>query len=184
MTYCNTDREFQYSCVMKTVFVLRHGKSDWKASYGSDFERPLAKRGVRAAGQMGRFMTRTEQVPEKILSSTAVRARRTADLAIEAGEWPCPAEYVESLYGATAASALDLIRSQADEYSSLLIVGHQPTLSDLIAELSGGSWVRFPTAALVRIDFGVESWDLVAPSEGELIWLVTPKLLASAGQAV
>ena len=166
---------------MKQIFILRHAKSDWKASFDSDYERPLAKRGVKAARMMGRFMRRTDQVPEKVLSSSAIRARATAELAIEAGDWQCQTDYLDSLYGATAASILELIRSQDEGISSLLIIGHQPTLSELIAELAGGAGVRFPTAALARIDFAVEAWDPLRPGDGELISLVTPKLLASAG---
>lgn len=166
---------------MKHLFIFRHAKSDWKASFESDHERPLAKRGVKAARLMGRFVERTDQVPEQVLSSTAVRARRTADLAIEAGSWQCQVEYVDSLYGATTLSSIALVQAQDDSLSSLMIVGHQPTLSELIAELSGGSWVRFPTAALARIDLATESWEQIRGGDGELVSLVTPKLLISAG---
>ncbi len=72
---------------MKKVFVLRHGKSDWHAEYGPDHDRPLAPRAVAAAERMGRFLSESAQIPAKVLSSTAVRARHTAELAMSAGRW-------------------------------------------------------------------------------------------------
>lgn len=161
---------------MKTVLVLRHGKSDWGADHGSDHDRPLAKRGHRAAARIGRFVRRAGQIPDLVLSSTAVRAWRTAELAMEAGQWDCPLEGDPDLYGARAPSVLDMIRDQDDAITSLLLVGHQPTWSELVALLSGAV-TRFPTAALARIDFAVDTWTEVQAHAGTLIWLVTPKLL-------
>ena len=67
---------------MKSVILFRHGKSDWNASYGSDHERPLSKRGVHAAMRMGRFLAEKNQIPDLVISSTALRAQSTAKLAI------------------------------------------------------------------------------------------------------
>ena len=162
---------------MTTLFVLRHGKSDWRASYETDHLRPLAERGVAAAQQMGRFVSASGQVPERVISSSAVRARTTAELAIAAGQWQCPAVYTDALYGASVASVIDLVRSEKEATSSLLLVGHQPTWSELISDLVGGATVHFPTAALARIDFATDRWVEIASASGTLRWLVTPKLL-------
>jgi phosphohistidine phosphatase len=168
---------------MKTVLVLRHGKSDWQAGYGSDHDRPLAKRGIVAADIMGRFLTRNKQEPAKIFSSTAVRARSTAELAMIAGHWECAVEYTEALYGASVPAVIDLLRMENDALSSLLLVGHQPTWSELIQDLTGGASVRFPTAALARIDFEIDRWRDVESGIGALRWLVTPKILEQSGIA-
>ena len=166
---------------MKAVFVLRHGKSDWDANYGSDHDRPLAKRGIAAAELMGRFLKYNEQVPGKVLCSTAVRARSTAELAMAAGQWQCPAAYTDTLYGATVSAVIDLLQMEDDAILSLLLVGHQPTWSELIGDLTGGTSVRFSTAALARIDFDVDRWRDVQTGAGTLRWLVTPKLLKQSG---
>ena len=71
---------------MKTLLVMRHAKSDWGAPLGDDHERPLADRGVKAARRMGCFLTDSGSVPQLVISSTAVRARTTAELAAEPGE--------------------------------------------------------------------------------------------------
>ena len=168
---------------MKTVLVLRHGKSDWQASYGSDHDRPLAERGIAAAELMGRFLTRNGQEPARILSSTAVRARSTAELAMITGDWGCPVEYSEALYGASVPGIIDLLKMEDDDLSSLLLVGHQPTWSELIQDLTGGSSVHFPTAALARIDFEIDRWRDIGSATGILRWLVTPKILRQSGFA-
>ena len=173
--------QMQYSLDMKSIVVMRHGKSDWNTDYASDHDRPLATRGAEAAALMGRFLSRINQQPAEIISSTAVRARATADLAAAAGHWQCPTTYTESLYGATVPEVLDLLRAADDETSSVLVVGHQPCWSALIAELTGGGSIRFPTAALARIDLDIDGWSQVREYTGALRWLVTPKLLQRAG---
>ena len=72
---------------MKTLFLYRHGKSDWDADYYGDYNRPLAKRGKKAADLMGRFLQATRQVPDVIISSGALRAWTTVIRSIEAGAW-------------------------------------------------------------------------------------------------
>jgi phosphohistidine phosphatase len=166
---------------MKSLLILRHGKSDWNAGQSTDHERPLADRGIAAAKLMGRFLTQRGQEPAKVISSTAVRARDTADLAINAGDWKCDSRLTDTLYGASVATVLDLLAKEDDAVPSLLLVGHQPTWSELIADLTGGTSVRFPTAALARIDFEVDRWDEIQSGCGTLRWLVTPKLLQPSG---
>ena len=58
----------------------------------------------------------------------------------------------------------------------VMLVGHEPSWSELIGELVGGAEVRFPTAAMARINFDVDSWDRIRRDHGELAWLVKPKL--------
>lgn len=169
---------------MKSLFILRHGKSDWHAAYGTDHDRPLAKRGIAAAEMMGRFLTHKRQVPDGVLSSSAVRARRTAELAVEAGQWECPLTCLDLLYGASVSDVVNLLMQQPDSASALMLVGHQPTWSELIADLTGGSAVHFPTAALARIDLEIDRWREVRAGEGVLRWLVTPKLLQERGREV
>ena len=75
---------------MRSLYVLRHAKSDWDASYGVDFDRPLSERGVRAADLIGRFLASIDEAPDHVIASTAERARRTVELAVEAGDWTSP----------------------------------------------------------------------------------------------
>jgi phosphohistidine phosphatase len=161
---------------MLRLLIMRHAKSSWDDGSPNDHERTLAPRGVRAAATMGRFLSATDNVPDQVISSTAVRARRTVELAAEAGGWTCPTSCVRDFYGADPHSVLDLLSARG-EASKILVAGHEPTWSGLVAVLTGGGRVRMPTAAVACVDFGCDQWSLVAPGNGELRWLVTPKLL-------
>jgi len=163
---------------MKTILVLRHAKSDWNAASGSDHERPLNARGRRAAECMGRFLARVGRVPDGVVSSSAVRARTTVDLASEAGDWGRPILSEPALYETHPDGVLALARTLTDEWASVLLAGHEPTSSAFTGRCVGAASLRFPTAALARIDFDVESWSQVDFGRGRLIFFVTPKLVA------
>jgi len=160
---------------MKTLLVLRHGKSDWNVDYGGDHDRPLAPRGVKAAKWMGVYLERLEQIPDRVVSSTAVRARETVRLAAQAGNWSSAQETTSRLYGASPEEALDVVRALDDALGSVLLAGHEPTWSLLVGGLIGNANVRFPTGAMARVDLAVRHWNDADFGLGTLIWLATPK---------
>lgn len=166
---------------LKQLLILRHAKSDWQTSFESDHERPLAKRGRRAASLMGSFLTQLELQPDLILSSTAVRARQTAELAKQSGEWNCPVVLHGEFYGSNPAAVLAVIQTQEAVHSRLLLTGHEPTWSGLVTELIGGGETRMPTAAMARIDVQIDDWADLRPGQGTLSWLIPPKLLLALG---
>ena len=168
---------------MKTLILFRHAKSDWSADYGVDHERPLNARGERAAARMGKYLAAVDEVPPLILTSTAVRARTTVELAAEAGGWTAEIRRAREFYGATPGSVIAVLREQADAVESILIAGHEPTWSELLGELVSGGEFRFPTAAMARVTLEVDRWMEVTSGCGVLAWHVTPKLLGRAGIA-
>jgi len=161
---------------MKTLILFRHGKSDWDADTGIDHDRPVNERGVRAAKTMGRFLKLSGQKPQSVVTSSAVRARTTVELAMEAGKWGSSFRVTRALYEATPSAVLEEVRSEPDATDTLLLAGHEPTTSELLGLLVGGARVHFPTACMARVDFGASSWKEVAPGKGTLVWLVPPKL--------
>ena len=162
---------------MKTIILFRHGKSDWNADYGRDHERPLAPRGVKAAGAMGKWLQATGQIPDHHVSSSAVRARTTLKLAKEAGNWGGETHIVDALYEASVADYVDVARQTPASANSVIITGHEPTCSGTTRVLSGGAIVRFPTATMARIDVDIESWQDLGRYPGQLIWFMPPKFL-------
>ena len=162
---------------MKTVLILRHGKSDWDADFNHDHERPLAKRGRRAAKRMGRFLSQAGPLPDYVLCSSAVRTRRTLERARKAGEWDAPVHVTDALYLADTEDVVDVLRTAPEEAETVLIVGHEPTCSETISALIGGGDVRFPTAAMARIDLDVDAWEDIDFDTGVLQWLVIPKAI-------
>ena len=168
---------------MKSVLLFRHGKSDWDAADADDHDRPLAPRGRAAAALMGHYLADLGQIPGTVLCSTAARARRTVELATAAGEWRCPIEYTRDLYAASPEDVLQRIRACDPQDDRVLLAGHEPTWSLLAGRLIGAAALRFPTAAMARIDLDIESWGDAAFGSGRLIWLVPPKLLSRLGRS-
>lgn len=160
---------------MRRLLILRHAKSDWDVDYGEDHDRPLAGRGRKAARAMGRFIGLAHLVPELAITSSAVRADSTLKLAMQAGDWKCPVESTPRFYGANTADVLELLAERSDE-ESILIVGHDPTWSDVVHALTGAS-VRMATATLVAVDFEFRSWSSIRPNAGQLALVIPPRLL-------
>jgi phosphohistidine phosphatase len=162
---------------MKTLLVMRHAKSDWSETSSGDHDRPLNPRGVKAARFMGRFLTEVGVVPELIISSTAVRALTTAELASDAGGWGCTIVARRELYASEPERVLDVLSEVDPDIDRLLITGHEPTWSALAGRLIGGGRIRMPTAAVACLDFQKGSWADLATTVCELRWLMTPKML-------
>ena len=163
---------------MKTVLLFRHGKSDWNAPFGFDAERPLAERGISAAALMGRFITEAGVAPDLAVSSPAVRARTTLEIAAEAGGWDAPRRIEPAIYDGSAVTVAERIRETDNDVATLLLTGHQPTWSTLTSSLIGGGVISFPTAAVACIDLAITSWADAAPGRGELRWFVPPRILS------
>jgi len=161
---------------MKTLILFRHGKSNWDRDSGDDHARPVADRGIKAARTMGRFLSLAKQVPDAVITSSALRARTTIELAAEAGDWKCPVKVTRSLYDATPLAVLEEVRAEPPDRTSVLLAGHEPTWSELVSLLIGGGTVGMPTACMARIDFGVESWEAIEYARGSLVWLLPPRV--------
>ena len=159
----------------KQLILFRHGKSDWNGDFERDHERPLAKRGVKAAKAMGRLLSTSGQIPEAIITSSAVRAYSTVDLALKEGRWNCPVQVTDNLYAADPAQVLEEIKQAPDTVNTLLLAGHEPTWSQLTSLLIGGGGISFPTAAMAGIDFEIDDWKQVGYGEGRLVWLLQPR---------
>jgi phosphohistidine phosphatase len=162
---------------MKTLLVMRHAKSDWGVVSGGDHERVLARRGIKAARKVGRFLTKSGMTPDLVISSTAVRALSTAELAVEAGGWGCEIVARGELYASDPERVLDVIHEVQNGFGRLLIAGHEPTWSTLVTWLIGGEKVGMPTAAVACLDLPHDDWVDLAPASCKLRWLVTPKTL-------
>ena len=139
---------------MKRLFVLRHAKSDWGQPGVADHERPLAARGKRATTLLAEHLQRVPVEPAVVLCSTATRARQTLDnTRIDA-----PVRYSERLYGATPGTMIEEIIETADDIGTLLVIGHEPTMSALALILADDDHTdtavveristKFPTSAI------------------------------------
>ena len=161
---------------MKTLLVLRHAKSSWDHAELSDHDRPLSRRGNRAAPRMGRLLVEQGLVPDLILSSTAERARTTAEMVADECAPPPPIDYLPSLYGADPQTYLEAASDSGDDLERVMVVGHNPGIESLVSLLTG-SYERMPTAALACIELQIESWEKAVDAKGRLAGLWRPKEL-------
>ncbi|NNE99859.1 MAG: histidine phosphatase family protein [Pyrinomonadaceae bacterium] len=159
---------------MKTLFVLRHAKSSWDYPELADFERPLNKRGKKAAPFMGDLMRRKGLIPEFILSSSAKRAKQTAKLVKASAEIENDIHFDRQVYGASTNTLLHIVGEFENGHSSAMIVGHNPGFEGLV-EVLGGEYQRMPTAALAVIELEIDTWHETAAGKGILVEILRPK---------
>lgn len=162
---------------MKTLLIMRHGKSSWKHKDLADHERPLAKRGVRDSGMMGEFIREKELTPQLILSSTAVRTIQTAQIFSEVDGFHGNTIALDSLYLAEAEIYVQELKKLSDEYERVMVIGHNPGLETLLQMITGRI-EALPTGVIAYVSLPISKWaELEGDAEGELIQLWRPKEL-------
>lgn len=162
---------------MKTLLLLRHAKSSWNNEHLSDFQRPLNDRGRADAPRIGRLLSRLGLTPDLIISSGARRAATTAELVALSASYDGEIRYTDALYLAEADEYLTVARRVADSVSTLMLVGHNPGLEELVG-LLGGHDERMPTAALAAFRLPIDAWQAVRQGKSyELIGIWRPKEL-------
>jgi phosphohistidine phosphatase len=173
---------------MRRLILLRHAKSDWSVAGRPDHERDLALRGNDSAAKIGAYMARHALVPDLVLCSTAVRAKRTWVLVAEAFADPPKVIYDDRLYEVGARAILDVVRASSPQVHGLAVVGHNPGLRDLAELLIAAGDIetrqrlleKFPTAGLAVIDFPVDEWRKLHGHSGRLDRFVAPRSLEIA----
>jgi phosphohistidine phosphatase len=161
---------------MRILYVLRHAKSDWGTGE-KDFDRPLNERGRKAAKAIGKELRKRKIEPDLVLASPALRAKQTLQRVQDGYGGSFRIAEDRRIYMADSDELLEVIRSAPDDAKRLMIVGHNPGLHELVAELSGArdEVDSFPTGALAEIEFGADSWRNLASSNGKLKELLKPR---------
>jgi phosphohistidine phosphatase len=158
---------------MGLLMIMRHAKSDWSAGAMTDHERPLNARGVAAATRMGEVLTEAGLIPDRIIASSATRTTSTAELAARAGGWIAEVESTDRLYGATPDAVLQVVKTVPNSVGRLLVVGHEPTSSGLIGELTG-AMVQVKTATVTALAVA-DDWDEVDQWRAEIVTVLQPR---------
>ena len=168
---------------MKTLLLLRHAKSSWSQGVASDHDRPLNGRGERTAPLMGRLIRHRELVPDIVVSSSARRAHRTADLVADACGFEDDVLTTADLYHASTAEWLSVVSELPDETDRALLVGHNPGIEEMIL-LLGGEHHRMSTAALAQLTLPIENWfDVTLIPRADLVELWRPRDVEDEGMA-
>ena len=159
---------------MKTLVLVRHAKSAWDDPTLADHDRPLNDRGRRDAPEMGRRLRERGTSPDAILSSTAVRARTTAEVIAAALGAESAVVLDERLYGSSPETILGVVAELDDALSTAMVVAHDPGLSHLAFRLSG-EIEHMPTCAVAEFRFAAASWADLADAEPTEVRLDTPR---------
>lgn len=161
---------------MKTLYIIRHAKSDWEDAELHDIERPLAERGLRDAKIMAGLFKEKGIVPDRMISSPALRAFSTCrifsdiigfdnkDIAID-----------QILYFGNIAEIINMLQTQVSSANSICIFGHNPTFSLLASVLCEEFSAEMPTCCIVALQFDIERWALLETKAAKLLWIEYPK---------
>jgi phosphohistidine phosphatase len=165
------------------LIIMRHAKSDWTSGTTADFDRPLSKRGKREGQGMGRYLAEQQLVPERIISSPALRARQTTELvADEIGITTDEIIWLEKIYAALLKDLLSVIEAYAENLCSLMLVGHNPGLDELLCFLARERAVPtskgklMTTSSIAILNYGAARIS-TKPRSASLELLIRPKEL-------
>src|SRR5438132_1301719 len=170
----------------RRVYLLRHAKSSWDNAHLSDHERPLAARGRRDAARVATHLARGDAVPQLVLCSSAARTRETLEY-LQDALGSAEVRLLDELYGADEEDVFDLLRGLETRVSSVMVVGHNPTIEELAVSLAGDDSPalarmrsKFPTAGLAILAFALDPCRNLTPGTGRLVDFVIPRDLPDA----
>lgn len=162
---------------MKTLYLMRHAKSSWSFDDLTDEQRPLNDRGRDEAPRMGQALAERNIQLDLLLASTAVRSLTTAALVAKEIDYPHERIVVRpDIYHADPVTLLRVVRDSPDEAQSVLLVGHNPGISELANLLSPSPLSEeMPTAAILCLHFQVERWAEADTQNAEFYFFDSPR---------
>ncbi len=161
---------------MKTLYLIRHAKSDRGNQFIKDIDRPLSERGYKDAYFMSELMKREGCIPDILISSPAVRAYSTALIFLKTFGWSEKRLKInEMLYAETIEIYLAEFKATANNFGSVMVFAHNPTIADVSNIFCHDSIQEFPTCAINCLEFEVESWGEISPGKGKQRFFDFPK---------
>ena len=159
---------------MKNLLILRHAKSGKASPSVKDHDRPLNKEGLEQAPRVGALLAKQNLIPEMIISSTAQRAKQTAQLVAENCGFQGSLTLSKELYEARFLNYSDILKSLADGINTMMIVGHNPTQEEFVSHLAGKP-IHLSTASLAHLQLNINRWkDFDLESRAHLAHLWAP----------
>jgi phosphohistidine phosphatase len=143
----------------KTLFIVRHAKSSWDYEDINDIDRPLSTRGINDAGIMADRIKSMGEIPSLMITSPACRAFHTATIFARAMKFPCEQIIINNkIYPGSVHEVLDIIEKISDNYSSVMIFGHNPASTAMANHFLKHPIDNLPTAGVVTLNFNGDSW--------------------------
>lgn len=167
---------------MKTLYLLRHAKTEPGEATQQDHERRLLGRGQRDAMHLGEWLGKQLWRPDLVLCSSSVRTRQTLEQMNLGLAVPLQAQYSEQLYLASAGDLLQIVQQLDDTIRSAMIIGHNPGIHQLCLMLGQAGdaahlasvEVSFPTCAMATIELGEQHWSQAGVKAGKLLGYYQP----------
>lgn len=168
---------------MKRLTLLRHAKSSWDEPVSRDFDRPLNGKGKRAAERIGKWMADEEFEFSAVVASPATRVIETLEHLEKGIGRKLDPSFNEKIYLASAATLLDIVQQLGDRGDHVLMAGHNPGFEDLVLELIRDDEChildsvaeKFPTGAVVELEFDCNEWAEAGPDNARLIRFTRPR---------
>ncbi|MGC9359575.1 MAG: SixA phosphatase family protein [Anaerolineae bacterium] len=167
----------------RTLLLMRHAKSSWKQSDLPDHERPLKRRGKKDAYAVAEAMRKLHLVPDLIVTSTALRARTTAERVVRAYGGDIRIVKDERLYDAMPSAYLQVMKDLPSEAQTALIIGHNPAISDFCTLITDRQ-VNLRTADIVQIELPIADWSLyrIERDEGRVVRVLSRRQITEASK--
>jgi phosphohistidine phosphatase len=163
---------------MKTLLIMRHGKSSWDDPLLNDFDRPLLKKGQLRTQMIAEFMAEQQLSPELIISSPAVRAYETAVIVADAFGYSTDTISMNSdLYFVDTDKYSEAVYGVSDEINTLMIVGHNPMITEFCNMFLAETIDNLPTSGLCAVRLDTGSWTEIHSCKSTVSHLMFPKKL-------
>lgn len=160
---------------MKTLYLIRHAKSDWSDGSLSDFERGLKKRGHKDLNTISSYMSLQHLKPDLILSSLALRAETTATELAKKIDYNGRIHYMAELYNSRPEILMNVLTLQDDDDDTIFLIGHNPELTEFANFLIEDNFSKLPTLGVLAIKLNIESWVDIHEKCGEIDFFIQPK---------
>lgn len=163
---------------MKTLHIMRHAKSSWADHSLSDHDRPLMQKGIAKTKKITDFLSKKIKRPDLMLSSTAIRAKNTADLV--AKELLYPEDKIVTsiaLYHADSEEIFNELYGISNDISSVMIFGHNPGLTYFVNLFLRPTIENLPTSGIVSIEFITDKWEEISNAKFHINFVMFPKML-------
>lgn len=159
---------------MRTLVIMRHANAAWGSNYGDDHGRPLDSRGHAEADAAGARFAAADLVPDLVCCSSATRTRETLERVLACLDRSPTVRFDDELYGASAGMLLATARATEDEYRRVLLVAHNPGVSEFVGHFRGRRRTLIPTSGVAWFEFDVDSWRAVdedSPARCRGLWI-------------
>ena len=161
--------------MIKTLYLIRHAKSDWSDGSLSDFERGLKKKGHKDLNTISSYLSLQQIKPDLILTSLALRAQITADELSKKIDYTGRIHYMEELYNSRPETIMNVLTLQDDDYDTIFVIGHNPELTEFANFLINDNFSKLPTLGVLAINLQIDSWQNITEKCGKIDFFIQPK---------